>query len=354
MPDIRRGGLGVNGWVPSDHRRTPPPPRGAIKGWTEGAARRNRAFLRSVDPEPLHADLGYAVTLTLRDVPADAKAWAASINRFLVAMRQLGVIRYHWVTEWTKAGRPHLHGCLFWAGRPSFRMSADGRLSTDHEVLDGLFAQIVTGPDSGRQIEAQGIEDCEPIDWFFTDQAVAWVIFERWRRAVGSPISPRAQHVQRIRSIAGWAAYLAKHASRGVSHYQRQQSTLPSGWSSSGRLWAKGGSWPVIDERREIDWRSWYRFRRAARKAQIARAKAQIARARARHIEVRTEGQRAALARALAPHLAVLDHWRAFSKLDQDASRVRGFGGFISYSEQARLLRWAIDHPEGYEARPLR
>ena len=43
----------------------------------------------------------------------------------------------------------------------------------------------------------------------------------------------------------GWLEYLSKHASRGVSHYQRQGT--PPGWTKTGRLWAPGGSWPIVE-----------------------------------------------------------------------------------------------------------
>ena len=53
------------------HNRVPPDRTGRlICGWTEDAARNNRAFLLSVDPLGLAGDLGYAVTLTLAQTPA--------------------------------------------------------------------------------------------------------------------------------------------------------------------------------------------------------------------------------------------------------------------------------------------
>ena len=73
------------------HNRVPPDRTGRlICGWTEDAARNNRAFLLSVDPLGLAGDLCYAVTLTLAQTPATSAEWAAFIHRFLVTMRRAG------------------------------------------------------------------------------------------------------------------------------------------------------------------------------------------------------------------------------------------------------------------------
>lgn len=118
MRRVQLGGQGVRMWTPPLQRaETTPPKREKITGWTKGAAQRNRAFLISADPTLLAHDLGYAVTLTLGATPLSAEIWGEIIHRFLVTLRRCGMIRYHWVTEWTKKGRPHLHLTFFLKGR---------------------------------------------------------------------------------------------------------------------------------------------------------------------------------------------------------------------------------------------
>lgn len=43
-----------------------------------------------------------------------------------------------------------------------------------------------------------------------------------------------------------WIQYLAKHAVRGVSNYQRSAENIPLAWKGkTGRVWRKGGDWPT-------------------------------------------------------------------------------------------------------------
>ena len=49
-----------------------------------------------------------------------------------------------------------------------------------------------------------------------------------------------------INDAIGWFQYLSKHAARGVKHYQRTAENIPEGWKSkTGRVWGKGGHWPL-------------------------------------------------------------------------------------------------------------
>lgn len=40
----------------------------------------------------------------------------------------------------------------------------------------------------------------------------------------------RGQHARIIDGPVGWFQYLAKHAARGVKHYQRTADSIPEGW----------------------------------------------------------------------------------------------------------------------------
>lgn len=67
--------------------------------------------------------------------------------------------------------------------------------------------------------------------------------------SMGWPVATNAQHIVRIEGATGWLQYVAKHAARGVVHYQRDGA--PDGWETTGRLWGKGGDWP-IEEPQEL------------------------------------------------------------------------------------------------------
>ena len=166
-------------------------PRGEVVGWSAGAVRRHKRWLYSVVAPKLTGH-GYAYTLTLRHTPATNAAWTTAMVRFLDRLRKVdGVIRWHWVVEWQRRGTPHLHMAVY-----------------------------------GES------------DWFVPHVLIAW--FGAMAEFDPAPIG---QLVTPITGPVGWLKYLSKHASRGVEHYQRQGK--PAGWKKTGRLWGKGGSWPV-------------------------------------------------------------------------------------------------------------
>lgn len=212
--------MGVGGGNPS------PPKRDRVKGWSAGAVRRHTAWLYGVDSPSLDG-YGYALTLTLRDIPESAQHWQALRVAWEKRARRLpGFLRVHWVVEWTARGRPHLHAAVY------FREPLE---------LDG--AQLV----------------------------VAWVIVaSRYGTALA------AQHVASISGPLGWLQYLSKHAARGVAHYQRQGK--PSGWESTGRLWGYGGQWPTDEPMRfDLDMPTYHRYRRLVRSWRIAGVRRDLA-----------------------------------------------------------------------------
>lgn len=177
-----------------------PPLRGVVSGWSTASLRRNRAFLYSVDVDSLQAHPGLALTLTLKDCPPSAVEWTRARDAFLESIRRDGFSFVHWVTEWQKRRVPHLHLAVF----------------------------LPEGSDSSK----------------FAAQALL-----HWLR-IAAPYNPsaQAQHVTPIFDALGWNQYLAKHAARGLTHYQRSKATLPESWqgSSVGRMWGKLGGWPVV------------------------------------------------------------------------------------------------------------
>lgn len=358
MRRIRLGGQGVRMWTPPMQRaETKPPKRKAITGWTKGAAQRNRAFLMSVDPFALSRDLGFAVTLTLGATPVSAAVWGDIIHRFLTTLRRCGMIRYHWVTEWTRKGRPHLHLTFFLKGRAPIAPSPEkftysqpvasplqlmkARASGDWSFLKPILRHGVVDKVIGPRLNQKFIWTPSSVSDWFTDWIVADAVFTAWQRACNPiPCHHYAQHVERIEALSGWQAYVAKHCARGINHYQRLATVLPERWTSSGRLWGKGGDWPARSDNLELDAISYFRLRRVIRKWLLAKASVNAGHA---------FGRKSEQARHDLRYLR-----KAGSKLRIESSRqqdkqylssVLGLSSFIPRDLIDMLLVWAIDHP---------
>jgi hypothetical protein len=82
-----------------------------------------------------------------------------------------------------------------------------------------------------------------------------------------------------IYDAVGWGQYVAKHAARGVRHYQRSPENIPAGWQGkTGRMWGFRGSWPVSEPLRfDLEDKrgdgGWYAFRRLMRSYAVAQAR---------------------------------------------------------------------------------
>jgi hypothetical protein len=201
-----------------------PEKRGECKGWTASATRRNLAFLRSI-PENSLTGHGEAITLTLRECPKTYADWSAIRTAFVKRLFRAGAIRIHWVTEWQRRGVPHLHACVWWGVPPS---------------------------------EYRG------------------AVIHHWIELAGVyGVSPKAQTCKPITDALGWFQYCAKHAARGVKHYQRDSANIPEGWHKTGRMWGYRGEWTIDEPTRLIlcD-ETFYRARRLARNWRIADARA--------------------------------------------------------------------------------
>lgn len=213
------------------HKRTK---RGLVGGWSSSATRRNIAFLRSVEPYDLdkpspETDLvGFAFTFTLRDCPSSSDDWHKLRRALLKRLERMGLYRSHWVTEWQRRGVPHLHG-VFWF----------------------------------------------PADSRFKVLSIPALVINHWL-AVAGPygVLPRAQHYSRVYDAVGWFQYVAKHAARGVQHYQRSASNIPEGWKKTGRMWGHTGHWHTRDPMKlSISDDVYYRLRRFVRSWRVADAR---------------------------------------------------------------------------------
>jgi hypothetical protein len=196
-----------------------PSKRGRVRGWTVQSSQRLRRWFYSVDGPELDGQ-GYALTLTVRDLPPSAADWTATRRAFVERMRRAGMVRGQWLTEWQRRGVPHLHGCVFFE---------------DHRDVDAIADHWLSAAD-------------------------AW----------GAGRS--AQTVKRLYGLPGWLQYQAKHSARGVRHYQR--SNAPEAWKrGTGRLWGVVGQWPTREQLVPVDMRTFWRFRRLLRAWLISRAR---------------------------------------------------------------------------------
>jgi hypothetical protein len=369
MRRIRLGGQGVNMWTPADRRNVvPPPQRSEIKGWTKGAARRNKLFLMSVDPVEVSKDLTYAVTLTLPETPPTSGDWSKIVDRFLTIMRRAGMVRYHWVTEWTKRGRPHLHATIAFAGLApvnpvTFSMSRlipDARLLLKDRAI-GQYSLLfesentdfvrewrhrkIIGPAGASKVGKAPNSYADQL----TDQVVADAVFDAWKAACKDLIpSERAQHVERVNQLSGWAAYVAKHAGRGVDHYQRENDKLPEGWASSGRLWSRGGDWPVRNDNLSIDPVTFFRYRRVLRRWQRSKVLQKIDRY---YGKPKAQAVKELHWLQKANNRRPKDHGTVSHDIGYKPRRVAtsDVSGLVSFADRAMLdvlFAWAMDHPE--------
>lgn len=203
--------------------------RGEVGGWTAASSRRNMRFLWSVDVAGLDG-VGWSFTLTVRDCPATPKEWAAWCKVYWERLFKAGAIRLHWVIEWQRRGCPHLHGSVYFP-------ESMNRHQVENVVLNGWVYRNPFGPGLMQQ-------RCLP-----------------------------------IYDAVGWAEYVAKHAARGVQHYQRSPENIPEHWKGkTGRMWGSRGTWPlseplrIVLQGREGDG-GFFAFRRLVRSYGAARAR---------------------------------------------------------------------------------
>lgn len=271
---LYRHGLSM-GTAPKKPNKNPPK-RGTVSGWSEAATRRNTNFLRSVDERELPTSrdgtqlIAFALTLTIRDCPATSKDWERLRNAFFKRLVRMGLYRSHWVTEWQRRGVPHLHGA-FWFPVP-------------------------TSWDELRQITT---------------------LIQHWCDIASKyGASPNGQYVTEIHDAVGWFKYLAKHASRGVSHYQRSPENIPAAWKlQTGRVWGKTGDWPTVEKMKlSLEDSGFYLMRRLARNWRIA--------------DARRSGNRFRISSARK----MLKH------NDKDLSRLRGVSEWLPVDDSLKLL----------------
>lgn len=230
------------------HHKRAPGKRGQVTGWSPGAARRNTAFLRSIDETTL-GGCGLALTLTLRDCPETVDEWRLLLQAWIERQRRGGMTRLHWVMEFQRRGVPHLH-CAIWY---------------DPERAPDVPLGILT-PKSRDELGSEGIAHVKHATAALGD----WIDL-----AMKYGAGEKGQDARPLVGAVGWFRYLAKHCGRGRQHYQRQMAALPNAWKTSPRVWGKVGEWVTVPESGQMMTNAqWFRLRRLVRAQRVAAVRA--------------------------------------------------------------------------------
>lgn len=228
MPSLAVYNHGSSGGIPGNNNGKGGL-RGQVGGWAASSSRRNMRFLWSVGTDHLTGS-GWSFTLTVRNCPATPREWAQWCATYWKRVFKHGAIRLHWVIEWQARGCPHLHGSVYFD---------EGITRTEVENI------LLAG-------------------WCYLNPFDA---------------QPQSQRCLPIFDAVGWGQYVAKHAARGVRHYQRSPDNIPSAWKGkTGRMWGSRGLWPTSQPIRiELDGRhgdrGWFALRRLVRSYAVAQAR---------------------------------------------------------------------------------
>ena len=261
----------------SDHQRAV---RGDVIGWSLRSIRSNVRFLYSIEETGL-TGCGAAFTLTVKECPETHGDWHAMRRAFIRRLQRMDLIRLHWVDEWQSRGVPHLHGCA----------------------------------------------------WFPVEGPRLWsAVIRHWLAVAGRyGAAPVSQYVMPITDSLGWFRYLAKHAARGLSHYQRSSENIPAGWEKTGRMWGHVGDWPRREEMTfESSLEAFWCYRRLCRG--LRKADARKSRTRpGMGLQAREKLDRVRRRRIVSAR-------RALTCSNRDLSAVRGVSEWMPEEVQVRMI----------------
>jgi hypothetical protein len=157
-------------------------------------------------------------------------------------------------------------------------------------------------------------------------------LIAHWIELTNEPYQAQlgAQHVTPIYDALGWSQYTSKHASRGLSNYQRNPASIPAGWKNigTGRMWGKLGDWEgvAVDPMRlDLPFGAFHLLRRITRG--YCKAKARLALDKARNAR-----------QALLARRRVTWTRRMLRCTDINLSGVRGLNEWMPLAEQLRAL----------------
>lgn len=220
-----------------------PPERTATKGWTANVARRNEQRLQQIDFDAIDGVPAF-VTLTMPSQQmgeVSAAMFHGWLKRWLQFMKRHGLQHYYWILEFQASGNPHLH-VLVWLDREWEPLETFKALRS--------WVGILNKSDVGARIQGQIWESIDVGGTITVD---------------GEPVPA---HPERV------LMYLAKHAARGVAHYQRQIENMPDDWQyRSGRVWGHDRGLPLrAQQDYECDYATFHCFRRLVRRWRCSEA----------------------------------------------------------------------------------
>lgn len=222
-----------------------PPERTATKGWTVNVARRNEQRLQQIDFDAVEGFSAF-VTLTMPSgqmSDVSAAMFHGWLKRWLQFMKRHGLVHYYWILEFQASGNPHLH-VLVWLDHEPDALEQYKALRS--------WVGILNKSGVGARIQGQ--------IWEAIDVGGELVVD-------GEKVPA---HPERV------LMYLAKHAARGVAHYQRQIENMPDDWQyRSGRVWGHDRGLPLRAQQDvECDYPTFHRFRRLVRRWRCSEAQA--------------------------------------------------------------------------------
>lgn len=222
-----------------------PPERTNMKGWTPNVAQRNEQRLQQIDFDAIDGTPAF-VTLTMPSqqmADVSAAMFHGWLKRWLQYMKRHGMQHYYWILEFQASGNPHLHVSVWldheWDALEQFKALRSWVNMLDKSNIGArLQAQVWEPIDVGGEIVADG------------ERVPA--------------------HPERV------LMYLAKHAARGVAHYQRRIENMPDDWQyRSGRVWGHDRGLPLREQDDfECSYKEFWQYRRLVRRWRLSEANA--------------------------------------------------------------------------------
>ena len=237
------------------------PERSNTNGWTANVARRNEQRLQQIDFDAIDGEAAF-VTLTMpkqqmEDVSSEQfHRW---LNAWLVYMRRRGMRHYYWILEFQASGNPHLH-VIVWL---SDWRTGGAKRGYEHHIWFGeagvleqykalaYWVKMLNGDGVAAKVDAQNFQ-----------------LVELGKSSNVDGATLESATPERL------LMYLAKHAARGVAHYQRQISNMPEDWQyRSGRVWGHDGKLPLREQLDyECSYEVFWAYRRLVRRWVCANA----------------------------------------------------------------------------------
>lgn len=238
-----------------------PPERTTCGGWTRNVARRNEQRLQQVDFESIDGEPAF-VTLTMPSQQMNevtSKQFHRWLNTWLVYMRRRGCVHYYWILEFQGSGNPHLHVIVWltdWRtggakrGYTSHSWVSDSGVVEQYKAL-AYWVKRLNGDGVAAKVDAQNFQ-----------------LVELGESSNVDGVTLESSTPERL------LMYLAKHAARGVAHYQRQISNMPEDWKyGSGRVWGHDGKLPLREQLDyECSYEVFWQYRRLVRRWVCANA----------------------------------------------------------------------------------